>query len=254
MNQKAIKPSSSSMFRCLESVLHMIVDCSSNVVVSSSCPPINVQILLQTDACNVKLMPVQVDSVEQGLCTQFVTFQCPFHDQRCTTKHVVSLLQGGPDSEVDGAAISQPFRQCLDNALRLGNWQALHDFAVTQAYHGFRLESGPSCKQQLLHSSGATTVTDRSDMSTISAGGITAHSSPLHNDLANKIVPQPSCRLSRACVSREVSRVRTAFAIQSLIWQHMVRYWESEGKSTEPDIQQIMYLLRATAYVPSISV
>ena len=207
------------------------------------------------------LMPIQAIEVSTGVRVRepksnaqagthsCITFDCPFGDDQCSALHVAVLdhTSTGTGSHL-AVSLRSPFVKCLDHALRVGNWEALHEFTIAKSYAGFRLVQGPrtvfcnvdeSVFPLEVHGSTVTSTSTVTDSKRLppSVGGIS-------------IASAGSCAFLQAATGcttprlREMRRVGRKFVVQALLWQHMIRYWSMQGPAC-PDLELMQYLASA---------
>lgn len=236
-------PSAASMYRCIETTLRMIIDVDDR----QRCikqkelelyTPIDIPLLHVVG----DLMPIQAVEVSTGVresessaqagTHSCITFDCPFGDDQCSALHVVVLDH---TSHGIAAQLRHPFVKCLDHALRVGNWKALHEFTITKSYAGFRLVQGPRTVFCNVDEGVFPLEVHGSAMQSV--GGISIASVGSRAFL-QAVTGSTTPRL------REMHRVGRKFAIQALLWQHMIRYWSMQ-KAACPDPELMQYLAAA---------
>ena len=180
---------------------------------------------------SIKAIEVSTGSEAVGVTHSGITFECPFGDPRCSTLHIVVL-----DHSKAGtlpSALRQPFVACLDHALRVGNWEALHEFAIVQSYAGFRLELGPNAVFVNVSESLFPLPLSKAETSVV-VGGVPV-AGPGTHALLRAVTGSKTPR------ERELNRAGHAFVQHALLWQHMVRYWTMQGSSySDPEVMQYL--------------
>jgi len=247
---------SASMYRAIDLTLRMLVD-GDRMTVTVNQPQkgldisIAIPLLLTPLAAESRLMPIEAVEVTTGVrdasdllqgtsasTHSCVTFRCPFNDDRCSALHIVVLDNGtvGTSSSV----LRHPFVKCLNHALEAGNWKALHDFTIDQAYTGFRLQRGASTVFTSV-GEGVFPLPDRSVRSKDHGGAVIGGVSLTGAGSRALLRAVTGCATPRA---RELQRVGRECMLHTLLWQHLVRYWTAQG-SAFSDPEMLRYLSAA---------